>query len=149
MKEMTLQKGSIVCVFLLIFLAFALLLVPTITADPIMTQMGFTDFESPGICNMKTPPKGIIVSYVAEEIFINTNESGQYPQDIAGILRCQTTISNNTGSAINYSGNSTIGCRSYFNPDDLTATELTEYWSQTISASGNATLTCHFKKTPK
>jgi len=151
MKEMTFQKGSIVGVFLLVFLALVLLLVPAgIAADDPqlpLDQVGIFYFASTDTCYM-VDQIGDIVPQLAEDIFINDNQSGDYPLDIAGILRCQTTIANDTGRAINYYGAGSA-CRVYFDPDEIGTSNFTTSWSQTISASGNAILTCQFKKAPK
>ena len=151
MKEMTLQKGSIVGVFLLVLLAFVLLLVPGIAAAD---QVGIISFESLDTCYMVDQGGDIfdpttVDPEVEVDIFINDNQSGTYPMDIVGILRCQTTITNETGHAINYYGSNTRNCLVYFDPKNNQTVNYTTSWTQTISASGNATLTCQFKKAPK
>ena len=146
MKEMTLQKGSIVGVFLLGFLAILLLLVHGIAAADDSGQVGITNVSKPGTCLMKDQLGFIVEPEEDVDIFIIDTPSSEYPRDVVAVLRCQTSMVNVQGHAVNFSGDSTNSCRAYFAPTDPTITALTTSWSQTISASGNATLTCQFKR---
>jgi hypothetical protein len=88
------------------------------------------------------------ITVQTDDIIINLTPGSDVPTDVVALLNCQTTITNTMGHAVTFSGENLFSCRAYFEPGNDQATALTTSWSQTISASGNATLSCHFKRNP-
>jgi hypothetical protein len=72
-------------------------------------------------------------------VTVATQSTGQNTTEICKVKN----VANSTGRAVRYTGEDTgISCRAFRPPDMFVVTTA---WTETVSASGNATLRCHFK----
>ena len=155
MEKRASHRVAIAGVFVVVVFSLVLLLVPTTTANVIQV----------GNANDSAPKKCIMLNYEGDAVELDPDDDDveviikeapfsdypdDYPHDVVGLLKCQTKfdVDEITGSAKTYSATDERDCRVYFDPDDLRRSSFTGTWYQTISASGNSTLTCHFKLDP-
>lgn len=148
MEKSALPNITIVAVFALLILSIVFLLVPGTAAGDDISYVGIVNFTTPNTCWMIDPLDGSNTSYpVAEDIFFAPPGSKlppETPVDVVAFFRCQTTFSDYTGPAVKVSGSNTFNCWAYFEDNPLYSAQ-TSSWTQTVSSSGNATLTCHFR----
>ncbi|UCG22631.1 MAG: hypothetical protein JSW55_10635 [Chloroflexota bacterium] len=146
MGKPVLLRATFIGAIILVISVLVLILVPTITADFI--QVGNANKDAQQNCIMLDPGGKFVELDPGAgqvEVFLNETPGSEYPHDVVAVLKCRTTF-DNPGSAVTYSGANQTNCVAYFNPDDLTQLSFTTTWSETISGSGNAVLTCQFKR---
>jgi hypothetical protein len=153
MEKSASRKLTLVTVFALVVLALLLLLVPGIANGTELSYVGIVpdivgDEIPPGLCWMIDPGDSTSKP-VFGEVTIQLAPPGSSlpsdaPPDVVALLRCKTTFSSYTGPAVTYGGLDTYGCWAFFedSPED---SAFSSFWTQTVSASGNAVLTCPFK----
>lgn len=150
MAKRTYHRGALVGVLALVVLVLVLLLIPVITADePLpLPQVGNTVKDNAQICTMVGQFGGPIHLNEGDgtvEIFKIETPNADNQLDVVALLKCEATLTNDTGQAINYWGFGSGNCLIKLVESGYPVS-FTESWSQTISASGNATLTCQFKR---
>jgi hypothetical protein len=148
MAKRTVHRGAVVGVFMLAVLVLVLTLIPGTSAEEVVSpgRVGVYDYPDLSPCWMYDQDEQ--VTKWTEDIFINLTPGSNFPPDVVAVLKCQTTMDNDSGSAITFSGNTFLPCHSFFDAKDPTLSATTTSWTQTISASGNASLSCHFKRNP-
>lgn len=146
MAKRTVHKGALVGVLMLVVMVLVLLLVPTIAANG-LSQVGNTIKDHPYICTMADQngdPVPLDESVGEVEISRVETPNADDWYDVVALLKCRANLDNDQGYAITYSGTNPIPC--LIELDSEWKLSSTASWSQTISASGNATLTCQFKR---
>jgi hypothetical protein len=162
MAESALSRLTVVGVFAFLLSAFVLFLFPgtvagddpTPTPTPYPSAVGIREFDEPDICWMIDPVDGSITPIPAgartEDKFIappGADLPVDTPPDVIALLRCQTTFTYE-GPAVKYSGSNNYSCYAYYVAGDppTPVNDITTYWTQTVKAGGDATLTCHFRR---
>lgn len=129
--------------FLLVLLLLVLMLVPTIMAN-VEPPEDFIGIWKNSTTECYFADSDGFSKVENAEVFIVEKPGAPYGNDVVVLLRCQADLSYDPVNppATNYSGSNWGECQIDFGD---TRTVSTSWWSQTVSASGKATLTCQFK----
>jgi hypothetical protein len=160
------RGAFLVGVLAIVVLVLAFFLVPAIMADlPLISQLGNVDEAKPPdlhkcflydpTADVEPPDTGVTLEttdvHIVDSMF---EEHPDWFPHVNALMRCEAQIDNWVGPAFQISGNdfdSTINCVVALEPDNADDPpnphfKFTTNWNQTISSSGNAVLSCRFKK---
>lgn len=129
------QKLAVVGIALALYACDSTTLEPV--AGPVLSQYGNNAalvIDPAGTCYLLNGD-GVIVETSDSKVVLTQSSNGNK------LLRCQATVANSTGRAVTYDTNNNP-----FFPGFECGAPLggTTNWHQTVSASGEATLHCHF-----
>jgi len=155
------NKAVLIGVMAVVILVLAVFLVPTIAAQIVITDVGNVDNIETGnleTCWMIDPTfegsTDTIEMLEASSVHIVDSNNADYPNANA-LMRCETQINGYDGPAHQILGKDwPQKCVIQMPVDPDVDNTNTSYfaritggnWNQTVSASGNVVLSCHFKK---
>ena len=146
----------LVGILAIVVLVLVFLVVPAITAQTVINNVGNIDPGNSQRCLMFNPnetnpvhPLYSVTLDATSDPFVVSSSDNLYP-DMNYLMRCESQIMYYDGPTIQISGFDFVDEDNSMPPCVIvlgeTSARFTDNWHQTISSSGNVVLSCRFKK---